>query len=140
MFPESEIDTRASLHAPESFRADEASAWERWAWRAMVALIAGFGLALLWLPVPAAAQGTPDATIDTQTRTWAASCAACHGTDGKSNSAIPSINGQDKAVLLTKLLAYKRDQLPATVMHQHAKGYSDAELERLADHFSRLPK
>jgi len=77
---------------------------------------------------------------DTQVRTWAASCAACHGTDGKSNSAIPSINGQDKAVLLTKLLAYKRDQLPATVMHQHAKGYSDAELERLADHFSRLPK
>lgn len=77
---------------------------------------------------------------DTQVRTWAASCAACHGTDGKSNSAIPSINGQDKAVLLTKLLAYKRDQLPATVMHQHAKGYSDTELERLAEHFSRLPK
>lgn len=79
-------------------------------------------------------------TPDLQARAWAASCAACHGTDGKSNSAIPSINGQDKQVLLTKLLAYKRDQLPATVMHQHAKGYSDAELDRLATHFSRLPK
>lgn len=77
---------------------------------------------------------------DLQARAWAASCAACHGTDGKSNSAIPSINGQDKQVLLTKLLAYKRDQLPATVMHQHAKGYSDAELERLATHFSRQPR
>ena len=52
MFPESEIDTRASLHAPESFRADQETVWERWAWRAMVALIAGFGLALLLLPVP----------------------------------------------------------------------------------------
>jgi len=52
MLPESEIDTRARLHAPESFQADEASAWERWAWRAMVAVIAAFGLALLWLPVP----------------------------------------------------------------------------------------
>lgn len=52
MFPETEIDTRASLHAPEAFQADEESTWERWAWRAMVALIAGFGLALLWLPVP----------------------------------------------------------------------------------------
>jgi cytochrome c553 len=79
-------------------------------------------------------------TTDLQARTWAASCAACHGTDGKSNSVIPSIHGQDKQVLLTKLLAYKRDQLQATVMHQHAKGYSDAELERLADHFSRRPK
>ncbi|MFP8834768.1 c-type cytochrome [Hydrogenophaga sp. XSHU_21] len=75
-----------------------------------------------------------------QTRAWAASCAACHGTGGQSNSAIPSINGQDKQVLLQKLLAYKRDQLPATVMHQHAKGYTDGELERLADHFSRQPK
>jgi len=79
-------------------------------------------------------------SAEVQTRVWAASCAACHGTGGASNSAIPSINGQDKQVLLTKLLAYKRDQLPATVMHQHAKGYSDAELERLADHFSRQPK
>lgn len=82
------------------------------------------------------AQSSPDL----QARAWAASCAACHGTGGQSNSAIPSINGQDKQVLLTKLLAYKRDQLQATVMHQHAKGYSDAELERLADHFSRQPK
>ncbi|MBL0920095.1 MAG: c-type cytochrome [Hydrogenophaga sp.] len=85
--------------------------------------------------------GTAQAqTADLQARAWAASCAACHGTGGASNSAIPAINGQDKQVLLTKLLAYKRDQLPATVMHQHAKGYSDAELERLADHFSRQPK
>lgn len=75
--------------------------------------------------------------VDTQARAWAASCAACHGTYGKSNSAIPSIAGQDKQVLLAKLKAYKSDQLSATVMHQHAKGYSDAELERLADYFSR---
>lgn len=142
MLPESEIDTRARLHAPESFRVTEDTAWERWVWRVMVVLIAAFGLALLWLPAPAAAQAAnaANAVPDTQVRVWAASCAACHGTDGKSNSAIPSINGQDKAVLLQKLLAYQRDQLPATVMHQHAKGYTEAQLERLADHFSRLPK
>lgn len=139
MLPESEIDTRARLHAPESFRVTEDTAWERWVWRVMVVLIAAFGLALLWLPAPASAQATGPA-VDTQVRVWAASCAACHGTDGKSHSAIPSINGQDKAVLLQKLLAYQRDQLPATVMHQHAKGYTEAQLERLAEHFSRLPK
>ncbi len=139
MLPESEIDTRARLHAPESFRVTEDTAWERWVWRVMVVLIAAFGLALLWLPAPASAQATGPA-VDTQVRVWAASCAACHGTDGKSHSVIPSINGQDKAVLLQKLLAYQRDQLPATVMHQHAKGYTEAQLERLAEHFSRLPK
>lgn len=79
----------------------------------------------------AAAQG-----VDTQARAWAAACASCHGTNGVSNSAIPTIAGQDKTVLLQKLLAYKKGELQATVMHQHAKGYTDAELERLAAYFA----
>ncbi len=95
------------------------------------------GIAALLLCSAAAAQTNAP---DLQARAWAASCAACHGTDGKSNSAIPAIAGQDKAVLQQKLLAYKQGTLPATVMHQHAKGYTDAELERLAAHFSRQPK
>lgn len=78
-------------------------------------------------------------SLDTQARVWAASCAACHGTNGAggaSRGAIPVIAGQDKAVLLQKLLAYKKSELQATVMHQHAKGYSDTELERLAAFFA----
>lgn len=74
---------------------------------------------------------------DLQARAWAASCAACHGTNGKSLGGIPSIAGVDKQQLLDQLLAYKNGTLPATVMHQHAKGYTDAELARLADFFSR---
>jgi cytochrome subunit of sulfide dehydrogenase len=77
---------------------------------------------------------------DLQARAWAASCAACHGTNGKSLGGIASIAGLDKQQLLDKLLAYKNGTLPATVMHQHAKGYTDAELARLADHFSRQPR
>lgn len=95
------------------------------------------GLAALWLLCGAVQAQT---TTDFQARAWAASCAACHGTDGKSHSAIPAIAGQDKAVLLQKLLAFKQGTLPATVMHQHAKGYTDAELERLAAHFARQPR
>jgi sulfide dehydrogenase cytochrome subunit len=86
------------------------------------------------LSTSATAQG-----VDTQARVWAASCAACHGTNGAGGpgrGAIPVIAGQDKAVLLQKLLAYKKGELQATVMHQHAKGYSDAELERLATYFA----
>jgi len=95
-------------------------------------LSSGLALAAALLsPLAASAQEAQ------QTRAWAASCAACHGTQGRSLGGIPAINGVDKAQLLQKLLAYKRGELPATVMHQHAKGYSDAELERLADFFSR---
>lgn len=80
-------------------------------------------------------------TEDLQARAWAASCAACHGTGGKGVSdGIPSINGQSKEVLLQKLVAFKQGSLPATVMHQHAKGYTGDELARIADFFSRQPR
>lgn len=75
-----------------------------------------------------------------QTRAWAAACAACHGTGGAAHTGIPTIAGQDKAVLQHKLLAFKAGTLPATVMHQHAKGYTDEQLARLAEHFARQPK
>lgn len=90
--------------------------------------------------VQAQAPASSELNPERQVRVWAASCAACHGTDGRSTSAIPSIAGVDRAQLLAQLLAFKQGQRPATVMHQHAKGYTDAELTRLAEHFSRLPR
>lgn len=94
----------------------------------------------LTVPLALAASAVCAQGADLQARAWAASCAACHGTNGKSLGGIASIAGLDKQQLLDKLLAYKNGTLPATVMHQHAKGYTDAELARLADHFSRQPR
>lgn len=90
------------------------------------------GLALALACLGASAQG-----LEAQTRVAAASCAACHGTQGISLGAFSTLAGVDKAQLLQKLQGYKKGELPATVMHQHAKGYTDAELERLAEFFSR---
>lgn len=84
-----------------------------------------------------AAMGAQAQEPDVQARAWAASCAACHGTHGRSQGGIASLAGPDKAQLLDKLLAYKSGKLPATVMHQHAKGYTDSELERIAAFYSR---
>jgi sulfide dehydrogenase cytochrome subunit len=72
-----------------------------------------------------------------QARTWAATCAACHGSDGKAQGAIPSISGRDAEQLYRTLLEFKNGQRPAaTVMHQHAKGYTDDELRRIAQAFA----
>ena len=68
---------------------------------------------------------------------FAANCANCHGTDGKSAAAIPGIAGKDKAWLEEGLKAYKQGTRPATIMHQLAKGYTDEEIAILADYFSR---
>lgn len=75
---------------------------------------------------------------DYQARSWAASCAACHGTNGQGGHQVPGLAGRSKADLYRAMLEFKADQRKtATIMHQHAKGYSDSQLERIAEYFSR---
>ena len=92
-------------------------------------------LGLGWV-VTAQAQSKDPAAF--QTQVWAASCMACHGPDGRAEGTGLAIGGRPAKDLLGKLLAYKSGQLKGTIMHQHAKGYSDDELARIADHFSAL--
>ena len=67
----------------------------------------------------------------------AATCTGCHGTDGRTvGNAIPALAGQPKQALLASLRAFKSGDRSATVMTQLAKGYSDADLERIAAFFA----
>jgi cytochrome c553 len=70
-------------------------------------------------------------------RSLAATCTGCHGTDGRSQGGIPGLAGQPKDVLLRQMLEFKAGKRPATVMHQHSKGYSDQQIELIADYFSK---
>lgn len=89
---------------------------------------------------PAATTTAPASPAERQVRTWAATCAACHGTEGRDQGAIPAIAGRGAETLYRALIEFKTGQRPAaTVMHQHAKGYSDDELRRLAQYFAALP-
>ena len=76
---------------------------------------------------------------DIDTSLLAGACANCHGTDGRSPGAIPSIAGKPFAVLNAQLAAYKAgEDRDATVMTRLALGYTDEELEALARHFSEI--
>jgi len=66
------------------------------------------------------------------------SCAACHGTDGSSPGAIPSIRGKSVAFITQALTEFRDGKRPSTVMGRHAKGYSDEEIQLLANHFANL--
>lgn len=79
------------------------------------------------------------AAPDPATALLAAGCANCHGPDGHSPGAMPTIGGASLDVLKAKLLAFRNDDAPGTtVMVRIAKGFSEAELMALAEHFASL--
>ncbi|MEY3200993.1 MAG: hypothetical protein RIR70_543 [Pseudomonadota bacterium] len=94
-----------------------------------------FGLALCAAsPAPAAEPViTPDAA-----RSLAATCANCHGTNGKavSGAGMAPLAGMDRAHLLRALTEFRNSSRPATVMHQISKGYTEAQLDAIASWFA----
>ena len=86
------------------------------------------------------AQSTPAQAL--YVRSLAATCANCHGTDGKAvpGSSVMSIAGMDRSYLVAQLQAFKSGARPATVMHQISKGYSDAQIDVLATYFAAQKK
>ena len=76
------------------------------------------------------------------TRALAATCANCHGTDGRAvpNANVPGLAGMPALYMVEQLKAFKAGTRPATVMHQLAKGYSDAQIEAIAAYFAAQKK
>lgn len=77
-----------------------------------------------------------------QARSLAATCASCHGTAGKAveASTVPGLAGMPAAYFTEQMKAFKSGARPATVMHQLAKGYSDAQIESMAAFFAAQAK
>ncbi len=76
-----------------------------------------------------------------QGRNWSGACTGCHGTEGRSAGAIPAIAGIDKSKFVALMTAFRDGKQPATIMHQHAKGLTDQQIDALGDYFaSRQPQ
>lgn len=76
------------------------------------------------------------AASDPQKRQLSASCSACHGTNGNSAGGTPVLAGLNREHFVKQMKDFRSGTRPATVMNKHAKGYSDAEIDKLADFFS----
>jgi cytochrome c553 len=95
-------------------------------------------LSLLICCAAASAHAQTQAAPALHVRSLAATCAACHGTDGKaeSGSGLIGLRGRDKDYLAAQLTAFKDGTRPATVMHQIAKGYTPEQIDQLAAYFA----
>lgn len=92
-----------------------------------VALAAGV---LAAASVPALAQ---DAVAG---RNLAQTCTNCHGTGGFAIGGMPSLAGMDRGHMVRQMRDFRDGKRPATIMHQIAKGFTDAELELIAGFFA----
>ena len=86
----------------------------------------------------ASAQTASSASTTLHTRALAATCANCHGTDGRTTdgSAIPSLVGMPKEYMTLQMKAFRDGSRPATVMHQLTKGFTDQQLDQISTYFA----
>lgn len=87
------------------------------------------GLAALLLAAAPAAAQAPLA---------AEGCYGCHGPGGTGAGGIPGIAGRDAAELRAAMIAFRANERPGTIMGRIARGYTDAEIAAVAEHFARL--
>lgn len=67
-------------------------------------------------------------------------CFTCHGTDGRSPGAMPGLYGKSAAYLRQRLRELRAGAGAAepTIMQRIARGYSDAEIDLIAEYLAGL--
>ena len=73
-----------------------------------------------------------------RTKALAATCANCHGTDGRppQGSSFTPLAGMPTVLFTSRMQGFKTGTQSATVMHQIAKGYTDPQIDALAAWFA----
>jgi sulfide dehydrogenase cytochrome subunit len=89
----------------------------------------------LWFPGTGAAE-----TVSSRGTALAQACVTCHGPEGRSQGAIPTLTTLSSTDIVTALQAFRAETRPSTVMHRIAKGLDDADITAVATYFATLPR
>ena len=96
-----------------------------------VGLLAALGaVTFLSMPVVSSADSMNPAAL-------ANPCAGCHGTDGQSKGAMPTIAGKSADFIAKSLKDFRDGKKPSTVMQRISKGYTDAQIDALAEFYGQ---
>lgn len=85
-----------------------------------------FAAAVL-VSITAAAAGTPEPPVG------AAACSGCHPASSAVETSVPVLAGRKAEDIVAQMRAFRSGQRQATVMDRIAKGYSDPEVEAIAE-------
>lgn len=85
---------------------------------------------------PAAAGATAQAITPAMARNIANNCFTCHGPDGRSPGTVPSLHLLGAEKIASQLKGFKSGTEPSTVMGRHAKAYTNAEIEAVANYIA----
>ena len=71
-------------------------------------------------------------------RALAATCTGCHAPAAGTQTAMPRLAGRKAEYIVQQMRAFKAGERPSTVMQQLARGYTDEQIEFLAEYFEQL--
>jgi cytochrome c553 len=82
-----------------------------------------------------------DGPATLRTRSLAAQCAQCHGTEGRAlpGAEMPGLAGMPASSFVEQMKAFRAGSRPSSVMQQLAKGFNDAQVDQLARYFAAQP-
>ena len=84
--------------------------------------------ALFAVAAPAAAAGPPAV---------AAACSGCHAASADALAPVPRLIGMKRSVMVEAMQAFRAGKRPSTIMDRIAKGYSDDEIQTIADWYAK---
>ena len=70
----------------------------------------------------------------------AAACTGCHPSSSRVTSPVVKLNGMDRAAMIRAMQDFRSGQRTGTVMDRIARGFTDAEIQAIADWYARLPR
>jgi cytochrome c553 len=97
---------------------------------------ARWAIGALGLALASAATAQAPAPDPNLARNLAATCANCHGTNGQARGDMKPLAGVSAEKLVAMMTDYRNGNQPATIMHQIAKGYTDAQIRLIAGYFA----
>lgn len=98
----------------------------------MISAAGGLSIAVYLFAPPA---GTARADMASAV-VLANTCFSCHGPDGASVGAMPSIKGKPADFIETRLTAFRDGTMHGTVMNRIAKGFTNDEIKTLSRYFA----